>query len=273
MPRRPLIAALATGCLTLLAASAQSSAAVQSKDVKYKVGDTEYVGFVAYDDASKDKRPGILIAPEWVGVNDYARGRAKQLAGLGYVAFVFDPYGGGKNAADAKQSAEWSTALKNDRPELRKRINAGLATLRQQDLVDGKKVAAIGYCFGGTTVLELARGGADVLGVVSFHGGLSTTMPAKPGEVTAKVLVCHGALDPFVPPEEVAKFEQEMGEAKVDWQLVKYADAVHSFTNPDASKRATQGVAYNEPADRRSWAAMRQFFGELFATNPGHAGH
>ncbi|HEX8912952.1 MAG TPA: dienelactone hydrolase family protein [Humisphaera sp.] len=263
MPRRTVFTALAAGCLALLAAAAPAPAAVQSKDVKYKVGDAEYVGFVAYDDASKDKRPGVLVAPEWVGVNDYARGRAKQLAGMGYVAFVFDPYGGGKNAADVKQSAEWSSALKNDRPELRKRINAALATLRQQDHVDPKKVAAIGYCFGGTSVLELARGGADVLGVVSFHGGLSTTMPAKAGEVKSKVLVCHGAVDPFVPPEEVAKFEQEMEAAKVDWQLVKYADAVHSFTNPAADGKL-KGAMYNEAADRRSWAAMRGFFKELF---------
>jgi len=265
MPRRPALAALAAGCLALLASAAPASAAVQARAVKYMVGDVEHVGFVAYDDAAKAKRPGVLVAPEWTGVNDYARGRAKQLAGMGYVAFVFDPYGGGRNAADVKQSAEWSGALKNDRAELRRRINAALATLRQQEQVDPKKVAAIGYCFGGTSVLELARGGADVLGVVSFHGGLSTTTPAKAGEVKAKVLVCHGAVDPFVPPEEVAKFEQEMGDAKVDWQLVKYADSVHSFTNPDASKRGMNGVGYNEAADRRSWAAMQAFLKELFA--------
>lgn len=256
----PLVACAAA----LLTAGSAADGAVQTRDVKYAVGGAEYVGFLAYDDATPGKRPGVLVAPEWTGVNDYARGRAKQLAGMGYAAFVIDPYGGGRNAADVKQSAEWSTALKDDRPELRRRVAAGFDTLKKQPQVDPAKTAAIGYCFGGTTVLELARSGADVLGVVSFHGGLSTTAPAKAGELKSKVLVCHGAVDPFVPPAEVAGFEKEMQAAKADWQLVAYGDSLHSFTNPDAGKAAIPGVAYNEKADRRSWEAMKGFFGELF---------
>jgi len=192
--------AVAACAAALLAAGHTARAAVKTQDLKYTVGGKEHVGFLAYDDATPGKRPGVLIAPEWSGVNDYARGRARQLAGMGYVAFVFDPYGGGRNAADPKQSAEGSGALKADRPELRRRVMEAFDTLKKQPQTDPAKTAAIGYCFGGTTVLELARSGADVLGVVSFHGGLSTTMPAKAGQLKAKVLVCHGADDPFVPP-------------------------------------------------------------------------
>jgi dienelactone hydrolase len=245
----------------LLATTSTARAAIQAQDLKYDVGGTEYVGYVAYDDATPGKRPGVLIAPEWIGVNDYARGRARQLAGMGYVAVVLDPYGGGKTAADPKQAAEWSGALKNDRPELRRRAAAGLDLLKKQPQTDPAKVAAIGYCFGGTTVLELARSGADLLGVVSFHGGLATPTPAKAGELKAKVLACHGADDPFVPPAEVAGFEKEMRDAKADWQLVSYGNAVHSFTNPGA-KGQVPGAVYEERADRRSWAAMTAFFGE-----------
>jgi dienelactone hydrolase len=222
-------------------------------------------GFLAYDDSGAAKRPGVLIAPEWVGVNDYARGRARQLAGMGYVAFVLDPYGGGKNAANPQESAAWSTELKNNRRELRARATAAFDVLRSHPRVDPAKTAAIGYCFGGTTALELARSGAEVAGVVSFHGGLATDMPASEGSLKAKILVCHGAVDPFVKDEEVAGFRNEMEAAKADYQLIAYGSGVvHSFTNPDASARGMQGVAYNEKADRRSWEAMKDFFTEVF---------
>lgn len=247
---------------TLLAA-VPARAAVKGEPVKYSAGGTEYVGFVAFDDASTARRPGVLVCPEWGGLNDYARGRAKQLAELGYVAFAFDPYGGGKNAADVKQSGEWSGQLKANRPELRARVTAAFEAMKKQPQVDPARTAAIGYCFGGTSALELARGGADLLGVVSFHGGLGTPMPAKPGELKAKVLVCHGADDPFVPAAEVADFEAEMRQAKADWQLVAYGNAVHSFTNPGA-KGDLPGAKYEERADRRSWAAAKAFLAELF---------
>lgn len=247
----------------LSALSSSATAAISTQDIRYTIGTTEYVGYLAYDDAGPAKRPGILIAPEWIGLNDYARGRAKQLAEMGYVAFVFDPYGGGKNAADAKQASEWSGALKADRPELRRRITAALETLKKQDPVDPAKIAAIGYCFGGTTVLELARSGADIQGVVSFHGALNAPVPARAGDLKAKILVCHGAVDPFVPPAEVAGFEKEMQDVRADWQLISYGNAVHSFTNP-AAKGQIPGAQYDEKADKRSWEAMKGFLIEVF---------
>lgn len=263
LPLLALVAFAGTGCASNMSNNAHG--AVTTREVKYNVGGTEFVGYLAVDDASNNKRPGILVCPEWVGVNDYARGRAKQLAEMGYVAFVFDPYGGGKMAENVKQAGEWATALKNDRPQLRARVNAAFDTLKKQPQVDTKKLAAIGYCFGGTSALELARSGAsDLLGVVSFHGALATNMPAKQGDLKAKILACHGADDPHVPPEEVMGFEKEMRDAKADWQLNVYGNAVHSFTNPGAAKAGLPGVAYNAEADHRSWQAMKDFFAEIF---------
>ena len=250
--------------LVLLFACTPALAAVKTEVVKYKSGDMEMQGFLAWDDVPAGKRPGVLVAPEWMGVNDYARNRAKQLAGMGYVALVMDPYGGGKNAADVKQAAAWSTELKNNRKELRARAAAAFDVLKRNANVDAKKTAAIGYCFGGTTVLELARSGADVGGVVSFHGGLGTPMPAKAGELKAKVLACHGAIDPFVPDQEILAFRQEMQAARADWYFIAYASALHSFTNPAADSAGIEGVGYNEKADKRSWEAMKDLFAEIF---------
>lgn len=253
--------------VVVLLASCTARAAVKTEIVKYKSGDTEFVGFVAYDDAP-GKRPGVLVAPEWWGLNDYAKSRARQLAEMGYVAFAIDPYGGGKVAADAAEAGKMATALKQNPAELRARAAAALDLLKKNDRVDGAKLAAIGYCFGGTTVLELARGGADVLGVVSFHGALATPSPAKAGQIKAQVLALHGGDDPFVPPAEVAGFQKEMTAAGAKWELNVYGGAVHSFTNPDVDKLKMEGAAYNASADKRSWAAMKQFFAELFGPRP-----
>lgn len=247
-------------CLGLLTCTARG--AVKTETVKYKAGQTECVGFLAYDDAASGKQPAVLVAPEWMGLNDYARSRAQQLAQMGYVAFAMDPYGGGNNAADVKEAAAWSSELKKNRPELRVRAAAALDVLKKHEKVDAAHIGAIGYCFGGTTVLELARSGADLAAVVSFHGGLVTDMPAPEGKVKARILVCHGADDPFVPPEEVDGFRKEMQTAKTDWILIAFGNAVHSFTNPNADKAGLKGVAYNEKADKGSWAAMKMFFDE-----------
>lgn len=239
--------------------------AIHTETVKYKAGTIEAVGYLAYDDSKPGKRPGIVVVPEWWGMTDYPKHRAQQLAELGYVALAADMYGNGMTTDDPNQAGQWSGALRNgDRKELRARVMAALNQLKSNPHVDANKTAAIGYCFGGTTVLELARMGADVRGVVSFHGGLSTQSPAQAGQVKAKVLACHGADDKFESPEEVAAFQDELRKAKVDWQFNVYCDAVHAFTNPDADRHHIPGIAYNKEADERSWRAMQDFFNEIF---------
>jgi dienelactone hydrolase len=251
---------------TLGAALAQ--AAVKTEVVEYKHGDVVLEGYLAYDDAVSGKRPGVLVVHEWTGHNPYARKRAEQLAGLGYVAFALDMYGKGVHAKDPQEASKFAAVYKNDRKLMRARAAAGLDVLRKQPQTDTTRLAAIGYCFGGTTALELARSGADLVGVVSFHGGLATPTPEDAKNFKGKVLALHGADDPFVPAAEVAGFEDEMRKAGVDWQLVKYGGAVHSFTNPDAGSDASKGAAYNPGADHRSWQAMKDFFGEVFAKKP-----
>jgi len=252
--------------LVLFLAAGVAQAAVHTEVVEYKHGDTVLEGYLAYDDSSAGKRPGVLVVHEWTGHNPYVRKRAEQLAALGYVAFALDMYGKGVHAKDAKEAASLASAYKNDRKLMRARARAGLDVLQKQALVDTQRLAAIGYCFGGTTVLELARDGAELAGVVSFHGDLSTPNPEDAKNIKAKVLAQHGADDPFVPPPQVAAFEEEMRKGGVDWQLIKYGGAVHSFTNPGAGNDNSKGAAYNAKADRRSWDAMQRLFQEIFQT-------
>ena len=247
-----------------LALAVPAFAAMKTQEVEYEHEGTRLQGYLAYDDAAQGKRPGVIVVHEWWGNNDYARRRAEQLAGLGYVGFALDMYGKGVRAKSVEEAGKMSGRFKNDRELMRERAAAGLETLRKQPQVDPAKVAAIGYCFGGTVALELARSGADLAGVVSFHGALDTSMPAEQGQVKAKILVCHGADDPFVPPEQVHEFLKEMQAAQADWQLVAYGNAVHSFTNPEVDKVNLEGARYNRDADRRSWKAMQVFFGEIF---------
>jgi dienelactone hydrolase len=244
--------------------AASLPAAIQTKTIEYQQGDTMLEGFVAYDDAIKGARPGVLIIHQWLGLTDYEKHRAEMLAQLGYVAFCADIYGKGVRPQNPQEAGAQAGKFKNDRQLLRTRANAGLDALRQQPLVDPKRVAAIGYCFGGTAVLELARSGAEVAGVVSFHGGLDSPAPAAGKNIKGKVLVCHGADDPFEKSGDLAAFESELRDARVDWQLIQYGGAVHSFTQPLAGTDNSKGAAYNEKADKRSWEAMRQFFAEIF---------
>jgi dienelactone hydrolase len=248
----------------LLFSALGASAAIKSETVEYKEGDTVLEGYVAYDDSIMNRRPGVLIVHQWKGLGDYEKKRAEMLAKLGYVAFAADIYGKGVRPKETSEAGALAGKYKNDRALLRKRVNAGLAQLKKTRSVDAQNLAAIGYCFGGTTVLELARSGAEVDGVVSFHGGLSTPSAEDAKNIKGKVLALHGADDPHVPPAEVQGFEDEMREAKVDWQLVAYGNAVHSFTHWDAGSDNSKGSAYNEKADQRSWQAMKLFFEELF---------
>ncbi len=259
-PMKTLLVALSS----LLLVGWSASAAVQAKAVEYKDGDTVLEGWHAYDDAVKGKRPSILVVHQWKGLGDYEKKRAEMLAQLGYNVFCVDIYGKGVRPSAMKDAAAQAGKYKGDRALLRQRVIAGLGVLTKNEFTDTSKVAAIGYCFGGTTVLELARSGATVSGVVSFHGGLSSPTPDDAKNIKAKVLALHGADDPNVPPAEVAGFEKEMRDAKVDWSLVAYGNAVHSFTHWDAGNDNSKGAAYNEKADKRSWEAMKAFFAELF---------
>jgi dienelactone hydrolase len=239
-------------------------AEIKVETVEYKDGGTVCEGAVAYDDASKTPCPGVLLVPDWMGVGDYAKSRAKQVAALGYVCFVADIYGKGVRPANADEAGALAGKYKGDRPLLRQRANAAFAELKKNPLVQKAKTAAMGYCFGGTTVLELARSGAEVPGVVTFHGGLDSPNPADGKNIKGKVLVLHGADDPFVKPADIAAFQEELRSNKVDWQMVYYGDAVHSFTRPDAGTDKSKGAAYQEAADKRSWEAMKEFYQELF---------
>jgi dienelactone hydrolase len=252
------------GVVAGLALVASAQAALRTKTVVYQHGDTVLKGYLAYDAAVKGKRPGVLVVHEWWGLNDYAKRRADMLAQLGYVAFAADMYGDGFNTTSPEEAGKRSSECRTNRPFGRERLAAALDVLRKHELCDSKRIAAIGYCFGGTCVLELARGGADIAGVVSFHGGLSTPNPADAKNIKCKVLVCHGGNDTFESPEEIAAFQKEMRDANVDWQMNIYGGALHSFTNPDADKFGIPGVGYNERADKRSWQAIKAFFGEIF---------
>lgn len=255
--------ALLSTVVALAALSSSAFAKIKTEVVEYKDGDTVCEGFLAYDDASDKPRPGVLVVQDWTGVGDYVKGRAQQLAELGYVAFCADIYGKGVRPTDPKDCAALAGKYKGDRPVLRQRVKAGLEQLVKNPLLQKGKVAAIGYCFGGTTVLELARSGAEVQGVVSFHGGLGSPTPADAKNIKAKVLVCHGADDPFVKPDEVAAFKGEMAKGGVDSKFIAYPGAVHSFTNPAAGSDNSKGAAYNAAADKESWTAMKFFLAKV----------
>lgn len=242
----------------------QSQAEVVLKTIDYQDSSsghpTTLEGTVAYDTSAKGKRPGVLVIHEWTGIDDYTQMRLKKLAELGYVAFAADIYGKGVRPKTPQDAGATATIYKKDRPLMRERARLGLAELKKQSHVDSAHVAVIGYCFGGTTTLELARSGAKAQGFVSFHGGLDTPNPADAKNIKAPVEVYTGAADPSVPPAQVASFEKEMKDAGVKYEVVSYPGAVHGFTNPDHGNDPSKGVAYNAEADAQSWAAMKAFF-------------
>jgi len=241
-----------------------ASAAVVGETVAYKDGDVPLEGYIAYDDASESRRPGVLVVHEWKGLGDYAKRRAHELAELGYIAFAADMYGKEVRPQTHEEAAKQAGIYKSDRALMRRRIQAALGVLKEHPLADAFKIGAIGYCFGGTTVLELARSGADVKGVVSFHGALSTPDPGDAKNIQGKVLIEHGAADSFV-NGEVDGFKKEMKDAGVDMRFEAYPGAVHSFTVREAGNDPSTGTAYNEAADRGSWESMKAFFSEVFA--------
>ena len=253
---------IAMALATLAASGARAE--IVTKAVEYEQGGVTLEGKVVYDDATTAKRPGVLVVHQWMGPTDYEVGRARQLAELGYVAFVADIYGKGVRPADMKEAGETAGRFRADRALLRARAVAGLDALKAQPTVDAKRVAAIGYCFGGGTVLELARSGAGLAGVVSFHGFLDSPTPADAKAIRARVLALHGAADPFVPAEQVAAFKKEMDDAKVRYEFVAYPGAVHAFTVKSAGDDPSKGMAYDAKADAASWKKMKEFLAAIF---------
>jgi dienelactone hydrolase len=237
-------------------------AKVVTQTVQYQDGDQVLEGYLAYDDSIQGKRPGILVVHEWNGLGHYAQSRARQLAQLGYVAFAADIYGKGVRPSTMDECKAESGKFYADRKLLRERANAGLQQLENDAMVDTTKIAAIGYCFGGTTVLELGRSGAPIAGIVSFHGGLSNPVPADDQNIKAKVLVCQGGADEFT-LADVPAFKKSLDDAKVDYQFISYPGAVHGFTNPD-NKGIVPNIKYDADADKKSWQAMKDFFKKIF---------
>lgn len=238
---------------------------MKTEDIDYRDGALTMRGFLAYDETLSGKRPGVLVVHEGWGLGKNAMRRAEMLAQLGYVAFAADMYGDRRQLSGREEMMEVIGDLLKKPAKLRQRGRAGLATLAALPQVDVKKLGAIGFCFGGTTVLELARDGADLAGVVSFHGGLGTEKPAVKGAVKASVLVLTGADDPMATAAQVNTLEEEMRQAGADWQVLSYGGAMHGFTNPEADGSFSPAVLYHERTDRRSWLAMRNFFEEVFA--------
>ncbi|MBZ5602385.1 MAG: dienelactone hydrolase family protein [Acidobacteriia bacterium] len=237
---------------------------MKSDVLEYRHEGVTFRGRMVHDAARTAKLPGVLIVHEAWGLGEHVRGRADRLAEMGYVAFAVDMFGEGRQASSNEEGLGWTRDLRANVPLLRGRIAAAHAALLEQPQVDPGRVAAIGYCFGGTTALELARSGARIAGVVSFHGGLATTHPAEPGAVSAKLLVTTGADDPFIPPAQVQAFVDEMTAARADLQLIIYSGTKHSFTNRRAGERGIAALEYNQLADERSWNAMHTFFHEIF---------
>jgi dienelactone hydrolase len=252
------------GILGLLFCTSTAMATIVTKDVEYKAGDTTLKGYVAYDDEKQGKLPAVVVVPEWWGNNDYPKRRARMLAELGYVAFAADMYGDGKTTEDAKQAAAWAGEARKDMNALAARFKAAVDQLKRMPNVDPNKIGAIGYCFGGSVVLVAAMTGADLKGVVSFHGGLPTDKPQDAKKIKGQVLILTGADDPMVPKKDVDAFDKQLTDAGVKHRVVAYPGAMHAFTNSEVDKYHLNGAKYNADADEKSWAEMKQFFAAVF---------
>jgi dienelactone hydrolase len=251
--------------LVLLLLAGMAHAKIVTRPVSYMQDGTALEGYLAYDDAISGKAPGVLVVHEWWGLNDYARERAEKLAQLGYVAFAVDMYGKGKVTKHPDQAATWMKEINSNMDKWQKRALAGLEVLKKQPHVDPHRIAAIGYCFGGATVQVLAYNGADLKGIVSFHGSLVPPSAEQAERTRAKFLICHGALDSLNAPEALSAYITALNASTIDWQLVAFGNTRHSFTNPDAGKYSMSALAYSPSSDRRSWQYMKFFFKEIFS--------
>lgn len=253
--------------IMILSMAAVASAEIKTEEVSYQSDGLTMKGYINYNDAIKGKRPGVLVVHEWWGQNENVKNRARMLAELGYTGMAIDMYGNGKNTTHPDEAGKFTEEVMKNMDQAKKRFLAALDVLKKHKTVDPDRIGAIGYCFGGSVVLEMARQGVDLDGVVSFHGGLDLKTPAKPGTIKAKVLVCHGADDKFVSAEQVEKFKKDMKDAGADVQIIVYPGAKHGFTNPGADELGKKGnipIAYNAEADKKSWADMQAFFKKVF---------
>ncbi|MEI7484151.1 MAG: dienelactone hydrolase family protein [Ignavibacteriota bacterium] len=237
---------------------------IHTENIEYKDGDYVLEGYIAYDESFTGERPGVLVVHDWMGVGEYSKMRCEMLAKLGYFAFAADIYGKGVRPTSPEEAGKQAGKYKGDRNLFRSRVNAALDEMKKQKLVNKSKIAAIGYCFGGTGVLELGRSGADIKGIISFHGNLDTPTPNDAKNIKARILICHGGADKFVPAEQVKAFDDEMKNANINYKFISYEGAVHSFTNPFSGNDPSKGAAYNEKADKDSWEDMKSFFAEIF---------
>jgi dienelactone hydrolase len=251
---------LVGACAMVLLAAAPARAEVKTQTVDYKIGNADFEGYLAYDAGKQGKQPGVVIFPAWTGISDNEREHARRLAQLGYVAFVADIYGKGVHPTPPKEAGAEAGKYMKDRNLYRAHARAGLEQLAKVPSVDTRRIAAIGYCFGGAGALELARSGAELKAVAVFHAGLTSPTPQDANNIKARVLALHGADDPLVPAADREKFEKEMRDAHVNWQLVVYGGAVHCFTDARAGSDPSHGCAYNADAEKRSWQATLDFF-------------
>lgn len=268
MRRQALIPAAIALCAVAFTVTfpAAARAEIKTQELEYKQGRTTLQGFVAWDDAIKGKRPGVLVVHEWWGHNQHARTQAKRLAQAGYVGFALDMYGKGKLAQHPKDAMAFVTEATKDPAVTRARFEAALAQLKALAQVDPAKLAAIGYCFGGAVVLDMARSGLDLTAVATFHGSLGTKLAVKKGQIKPRLLVMTGAEDPMIDAAAVTAFSKEMTDAGARFEVISYPNTKHSFTNPDADKSGVPGLAYSEAIDKQSWESLLKLLREVFPT-------
>ena len=265
--KNSLIIMAGLAALLFTAGTALAGPMIVGKPVEYSAGGVTLKGYLAYDDEISGKRPGVLVVHEWWGQNEYVRNRARMLAELGYTALALDMYGEGKIASHPDDAGKFSSEVMKNFPVAKERFLAALEFIKKQSTVDPSRIAAIGYCFGGGVVLNMARQGIDLKGVASFHGSLAVVKPDKPTQIKAAVRVYNGADDKFVPPQAIEALKQEMAAQKVDFKFINYPGAVHAFTNPESTengKKFNMPIAYNADADRKSWDDMKEFLGTIF---------